>query len=231
MRSWKWRLLWKGLWDIKKNFTPGTCPIWGHVFGSKKSKKSDPQSHFTPKHDFQKSSFCSNSQVDWGDWVSWYLGSEGLFERDFEISKKNLHPWHVPYGGMFLEVKNPKNRIPKVIFHPNRIFKNHQFVVMFLTLKTADKGKCPNAPNVWKIMSKWWFLKILFGSKTNLGFRFLKIFTSKNMPPYGTCAGCKNFPVYYTSCVAFLIIALLSQSLRHGLEQRVQEAGKDWSAD
>ena len=65
--SWKWRLLWEvpflissRLWDIKKNFTPATCPIWGHVFGSKKSKKSDPQSHFTPKHEFQKSSICSN---------------------------------------------------------------------------------------------------------------------------------------------------------------------------
>ena len=59
--SWKWRLLWEvpflissRLWDIKKNFTPATCPIWGHVFGSKKSKKSDPQSGFRPKHDFEK---------------------------------------------------------------------------------------------------------------------------------------------------------------------------------
>ena len=45
---------------FEKKFSPATCPIWGHVFGSEKSKKSDPQSHFTPKHDFQKSSFCSN---------------------------------------------------------------------------------------------------------------------------------------------------------------------------
>ena len=29
---------------------------------------------------------------------------------------------------MFLEVKNPKNRTPKVIFHPNTIFKSHHFV-------------------------------------------------------------------------------------------------------
>ena len=65
------------------------------------------------------------------DPVTWtYVGSEGLFERDFEISKKNLHPAHVPYGGMFLEVKNPKNRTPKVILHPNTIFKNHHFVVI-----------------------------------------------------------------------------------------------------
>ena len=48
-------------WDIKKKFTPVTCPIWGHVFGSKKSKKSDPQSRFPSKLDFQKSSFCSNN--------------------------------------------------------------------------------------------------------------------------------------------------------------------------
>ena len=44
----------------KKKFTPVTCPIWGHVFGSEKSKKSNPQSRFPSKHDFQKSSFCSN---------------------------------------------------------------------------------------------------------------------------------------------------------------------------
>ena len=37
------------------------CPIWGHVFGSKKSKKSDPQSRFRPNLDFQKSPFCSNN--------------------------------------------------------------------------------------------------------------------------------------------------------------------------
>ena len=59
--SWKWRLLWEGVWDIKKNFTPVRCPIWGHVFGSEKSKKSDHQSHFPSKHDFQKSSFCSTN--------------------------------------------------------------------------------------------------------------------------------------------------------------------------
>ena len=44
-----------------KKFSPGTCPIWGDVFGSKKSKKSDPQSRFPSKLDFQKSSFCSNN--------------------------------------------------------------------------------------------------------------------------------------------------------------------------
>ena len=65
---------------------------------------------------------------------------------NLEILKKKFHPSHVPYLGMFLEVKNPKNRTSKVVFHPNRIFKSHQFVVMFLTLKTADKGKCPDDP-------------------------------------------------------------------------------------
>ena len=119
-------------WNFEKKISPVTCPIWGDVFGSEKFKKSDPQSHFTPKHDFQKSSFCSNSQVDWGDWTRTYLGSEGLFERDFEISKKNLHPAHVPYRGMFLESKNPKNRTPKVVFHPNTILKSHHFVVIIL---------------------------------------------------------------------------------------------------
>ena len=114
---------------------------------------------------------------------------------NFQIWKFFFHQVFDHDDGDFLESKNSKNRDPKGVFHPNTIFKSHQFVVMFLTLKTADKGKCPNAPNVWKIMSKWWFLKILFGSKTNLGFRFLKIFTSKNMPPYGTCAGWKNFQI------------------------------------
>ena len=37
------------------------CPIWGHVFGSKKSKKSDHQSRFPSKQDFQKSSICSTN--------------------------------------------------------------------------------------------------------------------------------------------------------------------------
>ena len=69
------------------------------------------------------------------------FGSEGLFERDFEISKKNLHPAHVPYGGMFLEVKNPKNRTPKVVFHPNTIFKSHYFVTYKPHLSLTDFWK------------------------------------------------------------------------------------------
>ena len=51
---------------------------------------------------------------------------------NLEILKKKFHPSHAPYGGMFLEVKNPKNRTPKVVCHPNRIFKSHQFVVIIL---------------------------------------------------------------------------------------------------
>ena len=45
------------LWDIKKKFTPGKCPCWGHVFGSEKFQKSQPESRFSSKHDIQKSSF------------------------------------------------------------------------------------------------------------------------------------------------------------------------------
>ena len=41
-----------------------------------------------------------------------------------------FRPSDVPYGGRILKVKNPKNRTPKVILHPNRIFKNHHFVVI-----------------------------------------------------------------------------------------------------
>ena len=41
--------------------------------------------------------------------------------------EKKFHPAHVPYGGMFLEVGNLKNRTPEVVFHPNTIFKSHHF--------------------------------------------------------------------------------------------------------
>ena len=39
----------------KGNFTPGICPIWGHVFGSEKVQKSQPESRFPPELFFQKS--------------------------------------------------------------------------------------------------------------------------------------------------------------------------------
>ena len=87
----------------------------------------DPNSIFKNHYFVTYKPHLSLTEVTWT-----YLGSEGFFERDFEISKKNLHPAHAPYGGMFLEVKNSKNRTPKVIFHPNRIFKSHQFVVMLV---------------------------------------------------------------------------------------------------
>ena len=51
---------------------------------------------------------------------------------NLRILKNKFHPAHAPYGGMFLEVKNPKNRTPKVILHPNTIFKSHHFVVIIL---------------------------------------------------------------------------------------------------
>ena len=47
------------------------------------------------------------------------------------------------------------------------------------------------------ITTKWWLLKIEFGWKTTLGVRFFGFFTSKNIPPYGTCARCKFF--FHTS--------------------------------
>ena len=94
----------------------------------------DPNSIFKNHYFVTYKPHLSLTEVTWT-----YLGSEGFFERypntyqvDFEISKKILHPWDVPYGGMFLEVKNPKNRTPKVILHPNTIFKSHQFVVIIL---------------------------------------------------------------------------------------------------
>ena len=128
---------------------------------------------------------------------------EGFFERypntyqvDFEISKKNLHPSHAPYGGMFLEVKNPKNPNPKVVLHPNTIFKSHHFVVQFLIhlyIHSSRQTIGPRDTSIRDITKKWWFLKENFGWKSPFGFRFLKIFTSKNMPPTWTFHGCKNF--------------------------------------
>ena len=100
---------------------------------------------FTPKVGLDPNSIFKSHHFDHDglsgrlrrlDPVTWtYLGSEGLFERDFEISKKFLHPPHVPYGGMFLEVKFFKNWTPKVVFHPNRIFKSHQFVVIVRSIE------------------------------------------------------------------------------------------------
>ena len=43
------------------------------------------------------------------------------------------------------------------------------------------------------ITTKWWLLKIELRCKTTLGVRFFEFFTSKNIPPYGTCHGCKFF--------------------------------------
>ena len=122
---------------------------------------------------------------------------------NLEILKKKFHPWDAPYGGMFLEVKNPKNRIPKVIFHPIRIFKNHQFVVMFLTLKTADKGKCPNAPNVssrlWNIKKKFTPGTCLiwghvFGSEKSKKSDLQSHFTSnQDFQKSSICSNVRNF--------------------------------------
>ena len=58
----------------------------------------------------------------------------------------------------------------------------------------------PFIPLLWSLSplrssntTKWWFLKILIGWKMTFGIRFFGFFTSKNMPPYGTCHGCKFF--------------------------------------
>ena len=51
---------------------------------------------------------------------------------NLRILKKKFHPSYIPYGGMFLEAKNPKNRTPKVDLDPNTILKSHHFVVIIL---------------------------------------------------------------------------------------------------
>ena len=97
---------------------------------------------------------------------------------------------------MFLEVKNPKNRTPKVILHPNRIFKSQHFVVQILIhlyIHSSRQTIGPRDTSIRDITKNWWLLKKNFGCKTTFGLGFLKFFTSKNMPPIWTFAGCKNF--------------------------------------
>ena len=101
-------------------------------------KNGTPKVGFHPNSIFESHHFVtykphlSLTEVTWTYLGIEGFGSKGFFERDFEISKKILPPPHVPYGGMFLEVKNPKNRTSKVVFHPNTILKSHQFVVIIL---------------------------------------------------------------------------------------------------
>ena len=64
--------------------------------------------------------------------------SESDEDDEDKVIEKFLHPAHVPYGGSFLEVKNPKNLNPKVVFHPNIFFKSHQFLV--ITLIEVSRG-------------------------------------------------------------------------------------------
>ena len=83
----------------KKN-TPINSAYWGDKNGSEKSKKFNPKVVLDPNSIFKTHYFVtykphlSLTEVTWT-----YLGSEGFFERyhflyqvDFEISKKILHP-------------------------------------------------------------------------------------------------------------------------------------------
>jgi len=102
---------------------------------------------------------------------------------------------------MFLEVKNPKNRTPKVDLHPNSIFKSHHFVVIILIhlyIHSSRQTIGPRDTSVRDITKNWWFLKQNFGWKTTFGFGFLKFFTSKNMPPTWWNGGWKNFKISNT---------------------------------
>ena len=131
-----------------------------------------------------------------GDMLATYWGFSRII-LFLQILKKILHPAHVPYGGMFLEVKNLKNPNPKVVFDPNFFFKSHQFLVLQCICHTLQwlsyTAMAAVSSTDLTITTKWWFLKILFGWKTSFGIRFLEFFTSKNMPPYGTSHGCKIF--------------------------------------
>ena len=53
-----------------KIFSPANSPCWGHVFGSEKFQKSEPERCFPPENLFQKSSIFSNISyrgVSWSD--------------------------------------------------------------------------------------------------------------------------------------------------------------------
>ena len=118
-------------WDNLSIFPPK----WGRTFGSKKKDWKIMwffnQTRFSDVDHFVVISFI-HSFWEVPQHMIMIMSYHFLYQVDFEISKKKLHPWDVPYGGMFLEVKNPKNRTPKVIFHPNTIFKSHHFVVQIL---------------------------------------------------------------------------------------------------
>ena len=107
--------------------------------------------------------------------------------------KKFFHPWNVHVGGMFLEVKNPKNLNRKVVLDPNTIFKNHHFDIIFHTFGASGHFPLSAVFKVRNITTNWWLLKIVIGCKTTFGIRFFGIFTSKNMPPYGKSHGCNFF--------------------------------------
>ena len=72
-----------------KIFTPANSPCWGKFFGSEKSKKSEPESGFRPKHFFQNSTIFSNNPYRCchrGPFVHW---PQGLYMKD-TIEKNEL---------------------------------------------------------------------------------------------------------------------------------------------
>ena len=98
------------------------CPIWGHVFGSKKSKKSDPQSHSTRKQDFQKLSFCRQNRngIVWVAPSNSRLGKRELFDNyvhfytkmlNFEIRARVKNQFWRRISPFFWSQKTPQNML------------------------------------------------------------------------------------------------------------------------
>ena len=120
--------------------------------------------------------------------IHWFLNP------DIEISKKNFTRQFSIMGGEKWEWKIKNNFTPKVVLDPNSILKSHHFVIFimeieYFVLLLQGHTNCPALASehylttlltfIWKC----WILKFAQGSKTTFGLTFLKIFTSKNMPP------------------------------------------------
>ena len=105
--------MWWGIWYLLNRIENYSTSNW----------QSD---HFSHNMSHRNLRFTVGFQFRWFEVMGTPLISH---TRHWDI-KIFLHLWDVPYGGSFLEVKNPKNWTPKMVLDPNSILKSHQFVVI-----------------------------------------------------------------------------------------------------
>ena len=97
--------------------------------------------------------------------------------------KKKIYTREMPHmGACFWKWKFPKIGPPKSFSIQTRFSKIILEVRYTFVLELTSPVPELSSP-MHQMYEKWWFLKIVFGSNTTLGVRFLEIFTSKNMPP------------------------------------------------